>query len=847
MTEQISYIPTRLKSAVKGGYVTGAGDIIDDEHGITQDVLNSAILEEKIYTPDNFSGMGRVVLKKNILNGVNTLTQDMFYKGEVGSREPNTNTIFVIQYDFTLGEDITIPEGCVLEFDGGSLNNGTVVGQNTSIKISQTPVFKGIEISGTFYDNTVCADWFEWSENPEDNTKLFENITSISHFVIFGSRTYYLKLKDCVLSEGTHLVGVDNSVSIFHKTKFNLTPSDNNTLFLIGLRNDCGVHNISIDYAGGNNSLDVIRVDRYFGIYNRANYVSYAGICIDNVQMRNVHYDTYKGRNTLNPIGVHIMWTDVDSYNGKYVDNPKSLPIGFSYKQNFNNLQIFRFKYGIKVEAGEVAATENKIGLWFNSVYLSNITIAAPIGIFFEEKDPSLKIIKRFAISNYMYQSTNGCSLTIPSLSEQEVCTGIAGVASSVILNSYDYWDAGLRFALDGDIYDFSSFPIGQGASIPYPGTANPHPEDGFDYPYTDGGNFRVMCNGPKVHGLFLRNGGGGPATPSYNSIISTRRGFAILPDYGNATNFNANDPYTGVAITNDPSAGFMMAISNANPSIKAILKYGADINGWQFTPRNSFKTVISDNTKMYCGSSTSLIIVVSNFTEVEAAEGVEERRLFESSCTTYIINGTVRLLEGTTFPNDVVIYFNGGKIIGSNLKWTRAKFYGDVVKGLTDAAHNVSSSCNFFVYGDEHLPPSDKVLDGQSFFVREWKKPVYWYNGARWLDCNGHRGAINTGTTAERPSELVSNKSDSAGFEYYDTTLKRPIWSDQLRWRDSEGIIIGTPRSGDTASRPNGFTGIQVGFIYFDIDLGKPIFAKTVNSSSPYTVTWVDATGATV
>ena len=70
-----------------------------------------------------YNGMGRVVLKKNIVNNVNTLTQDMFYKGEVGSRVPNTNTIYIIRYDFTLGEDITVPANCVLEFDGGSLAN----------------------------------------------------------------------------------------------------------------------------------------------------------------------------------------------------------------------------------------------------------------------------------------------------------------------------------------------------------------------------------------------------------------------------------------------------------------------------------------------------------------------------------------------------------------------------------------------------------------------------------------------------------------------------------------------------------------------------------------------------
>ena len=77
-----------------------------------------------------YNGMGRVVLAKNMVGGVNTLTQDMFFKGEIGSRVPNTNTVFVIQYDFVLGENVTIPAGCVLEFEGGSISGGDLTLEN---------------------------------------------------------------------------------------------------------------------------------------------------------------------------------------------------------------------------------------------------------------------------------------------------------------------------------------------------------------------------------------------------------------------------------------------------------------------------------------------------------------------------------------------------------------------------------------------------------------------------------------------------------------------------------------------------------------------------------------------
>ena len=42
-----------------------------------------------------------IILKKNLVNGVNTLTQEMMSA---------QNTKYVIKYNYTLGENITIPE-----------------------------------------------------------------------------------------------------------------------------------------------------------------------------------------------------------------------------------------------------------------------------------------------------------------------------------------------------------------------------------------------------------------------------------------------------------------------------------------------------------------------------------------------------------------------------------------------------------------------------------------------------------------------------------------------------------------------------------------------------------------
>ena len=100
---------------------------------------------DKAYSELDFSGMGRVYLRKNIQDIVETdgnvttitkkniLTQGMISK---------TDTIYIIQYDYDLnGEAVTVPKGCVLDFQGGSIVNGIIEGTDTiTIGITNQPM-----------------------------------------------------------------------------------------------------------------------------------------------------------------------------------------------------------------------------------------------------------------------------------------------------------------------------------------------------------------------------------------------------------------------------------------------------------------------------------------------------------------------------------------------------------------------------------------------------------------------------------------------------------------------------------------------------------------------------------
>ena len=117
--------------------------------------LKKGILNNRNYEPTEFSGKGYKVLEKNIqtINGVrkNILTSAMINR---------PNTIYEIRYDFNLGEDITIPENCVLKFDGGSVSasgsNETITGTLTKI-IYKNECFKDIILAGTWSNKYISS------------------------------------------------------------------------------------------------------------------------------------------------------------------------------------------------------------------------------------------------------------------------------------------------------------------------------------------------------------------------------------------------------------------------------------------------------------------------------------------------------------------------------------------------------------------------------------------------------------------------------------------------------------------------------------------------------------------
>lgn len=139
--------------------------IIDSEDiTATVDNLNQTSLTfaDKNYNTTDYSGLGRVYLRKNIQTVVNPNTgitySTNFLTQAMLSKE---NTIYIIQYDYNLnGQTITIPSGCVLLFEGGSISNGTLIGNSTIVVYNNHSIFSNIVGGGTFNYFDIIPELF---------------------------------------------------------------------------------------------------------------------------------------------------------------------------------------------------------------------------------------------------------------------------------------------------------------------------------------------------------------------------------------------------------------------------------------------------------------------------------------------------------------------------------------------------------------------------------------------------------------------------------------------------------------------------------------------------------------
>ena len=179
-----------------------------DEEDITRNADGKLQFKDRAYG----DGMGYVILRK-----------DKTFAEQV----TQANTIYEIRYNFDLGStSVTIPNGCVLTFNGGMISNGTLNGDDFRVVADLVKVFNGVTFTGNCIKNIYELDWFVGNKNSfcdltsakKDSTAevqaAFDSGVMNLHI---SNQFYYYISSTLVIKSWVSLVG--NEISVTHYRK----------------------------------------------------------------------------------------------------------------------------------------------------------------------------------------------------------------------------------------------------------------------------------------------------------------------------------------------------------------------------------------------------------------------------------------------------------------------------------------------------------------------------------------------------------------------------------------------------------------------------------------------------
>ena len=240
------------------GNVTNAADEEDitSENGLLKLKDRSAL-----------NGMGYVILRKNKSFAEQVILQ---------------NTIYEIRYEFDLnGNEVTIPEGCVLDFQGGTLKNG--------------------KIKGKLLNNFVRPEWFGAKGNGDN-----DDTVAINQALELGK----LKLTTNKIYKTTASIIAKNSIEgqnakILANGSFNVIEVDNNIII-----KDLELYSGGTDYGNG-----------YYGINIKGNNNT-----VENCYIHDITYSAIMcigGYNIINNVRAYNCGWDLASNYGEYSINNK--------------------------------------------------------------------------------------------------------------------------------------------------------------------------------------------------------------------------------------------------------------------------------------------------------------------------------------------------------------------------------------------------------------------------------------------------------------------------------------------------------------------------------------------
>lgn len=758
-----------------------------DEEDITviDDKLKFA---DKTYDANQFSGLGRIYLRKNIVDDKNILTQSMINA---------TNTIYIIQYDYDLnGATITIPDNSILQFNGGALSNGSIVFDNT-ILFGNNIYIRNCELNGIIANDTVYIKWFHNEFDNVSNT--LQYLVDIDKHIIINIGTWIIS-NTVFIKENTVIIGEHPILSIIKADEQSIINGGNkyNLLSTVIM-----INNISITYFRNGNEgtyphKNIIIRDIHFDT-NRQNIITdthlMCSIRLENCDNCIIDNCTFTDYNTIDNSVFDTQVYIVESRNCK-INNCKST--------NCSLVKILNC-YDIKITNN---IGNNTVGTWIEtlageSLFIDNNNITNDVKV--QSKNSTFginsrnvtisnnKIIDAFFINlghvisegdNRYYGLPTDANGALVKNNIVQVINYMAFYvqnANNIIIKDNKlkaHFTENYRPNEEWGVFNFISASTFSNINIINNEiliTAETDIENNQLYT-ADGlvikNSHKLIIYNNKISStkrpIIIRNTNN--VDDDYfrvdNNDLTTYNESAVIPIVCKNAFFTNNIINQGVLFSIEGFLSIYRNIINANKIIQVYLD-------------KIIKLDIIDNAFLGI-PSTRYIYLYAN--DRENIVSVDDINIYDN----YYNNTDISIIDiNDRTENKVCKLLN----IFSNLPTKR----------------NESKTATIALLNITDLTSKDK---GFSSFV---DVPVYW-NGTIWINADGYKSSYRrVGTTSQRPELQLTD----VGFRYYDTTLKKPFWwngTDWITYPDNSGSTIATLTfTGAVEATYNGSTPVTV------------------------------------
>ena len=153
----------------------------------------NTVVEPFVNPPINLSWIGGTDYNNTVFRGISCFR--LSRRANALKKMTSDNKRYIIRFQYDLkGDTLRLGKNCCLDFRGGQLLNGVVIGKNSKIKYNSTPVFNSVHIQGTWDVPLIKTSMFADAKKENVLIQLF-NLTNEHNYnkVVIEAGDYLIR------------------------------------------------------------------------------------------------------------------------------------------------------------------------------------------------------------------------------------------------------------------------------------------------------------------------------------------------------------------------------------------------------------------------------------------------------------------------------------------------------------------------------------------------------------------------------------------------------------------------------------------------------------------------------